>query len=773
MKPARNAPVSAPPAASPPPRFVLDGVVILVVALAVRVAYLFQIRPAPFFTVLVGDARGYDAWAQRIAGGDWIGQDVFYQAPLYPYFLGTIYALIGRDLLAVRLIQAGVGAAACVLLALAARRLFSSRKAGLAAGLGLALYAPAIFFDGLIQKSVLDVFFVCLALWLTSELVDAPERPRLWLFLGLAMGGLSLTRENALVLVAVVLLWALVGNGRARALAGAKAARRSGGRQPASRRALGAAAFLLGLALILLPVAARNYAVGGGFFLTPSQFGPNLFIGNNPNADGTYASLRFGRGAPEYERQDATELAEHAAGRRLSPAEVSSYWTDRALDFITMRPGDWLALMGRKVVLLWNATEMLDTESQETYAEWSPLLRALGWVGHFGVLVPLALLGVWATWGERRRLWVFHAMLLAYAASVLLFYVFARYRFPMVPLLMLFAAAGMLAAAAFAARAMRGDRVALAESSAGTATVAGSSWLRWQPGRREALALAAALVVAVAFTNWPVLSKPLMQAVTENNLGTALQAEGRYEDAIAHYRRALTFSPDYVPAYNNMGTAFRVQGQIDRAVETYERAIALRPDYPDAHYNLANVLLDRNQPEKAAEHFRLALRVIPGSAHVHNNLGIALASEGRIDEAILQFREAVKADPDSPAAHRNLADALATRRQMPEAVATMRRAAELAPGDGAMHYDYGSVLLEAGRAAEAEAAFRRSLEVRPDSAEAHNNLGIALGSQGRLDEAIGHFERALKLQPAFADAQRNLALAREAAREPAALPGNR
>jgi hypothetical protein len=34
----------------------------------------------------------------------------------------------------------------------------------------LALYAPAIFFDGLLQKSVLDVFFVCLALWLIAEL---------------------------------------------------------------------------------------------------------------------------------------------------------------------------------------------------------------------------------------------------------------------------------------------------------------------------------------------------------------------------------------------------------------------------------------------------------------------------------------------------------------------------------------------------------------------------------------------------------------------------
>src|SRR5207247_9730456 len=114
--------------------------------------------------------------------------------------------------------------------------------------------------------------------------------------------------------------------------------------------------------------------------------GPNFYIGTNARADGTYMSLRFGRGAPEYERQDATEPAEHALGRRLTPAEVSSYWTNRALDFIMSQPVAWLRLMVRKFALLWNATEMLDTESQYSYAEWSALVRVGGCSGHLGVL---------------------------------------------------------------------------------------------------------------------------------------------------------------------------------------------------------------------------------------------------------------------------------------------------------------------------------------------------------------------------------------------------
>ena len=229
----------------------------------------------------------------------------------------------------------------------------------------LALYAPAIFFDGLMQKSVLDVFFICAVAvaaqphWSTQR---ARRRRDLWLLLGSAMGALSLTRENALVFVAVI-----VGVGAA------AGARPDADAQSLARRDAGSVGRVRRSAWrsCCCRWPSRNYAVGGGFYLTTSQFGPNFFIGNNPRSDGTYMSLRFGRGAPEYERQDATELAEHALGRPLTPAEVSSYWTDRALDFITDAAGRLAAADGPQVLLLVERTEMLDTESQESYAEWS------------------------------------------------------------------------------------------------------------------------------------------------------------------------------------------------------------------------------------------------------------------------------------------------------------------------------------------------------------------------------------------------------------------
>ena len=752
-------------------RFAPAAAVIFAIAFAVRLVHVWQIRSAPFFSVLMGDSRGYDEWARRIAGGEWIGRDVFYQAPLYPYFLGVLYAIAGHHLLLVRLVQAVLGSLACLFLALAATRFFSPR-AGLVAGLMLALYAPAIFFDGLIQKSTLDVFFVCLALWLMSRTFNAEhaehaeQRPSLrvqrvlrssswaWLALGLSIGALSLTRENAIVFTAVIALWAVLPKN-------AKAAKRP----KLAWRPL--ALFLLGVAIIVMPVAIRNSSVGGGFYVTTSQFGPNLFIGNNPRSDGSYQSLRYGRGAPEYERQDATELAERATGRTLTPAEVSSYWTERAHDILAGRPGEWLRLMGRKVALLVNRTEMLDTESQESHAEWSLPLRLTSIVGHFGILVPLAVAGLIVSWPHRRRLGVgvLYAMLFAYAASVVLFYVFARYRYPLVPFLILFASAGVVSLAeAVTARIKTGRSAALQGCPAAVGRPEG---LRYQsPPRALGPATIAAVAIAAVFANWPIVSADMNRAVSEHNLGAALQGDGRYDEAIVHYRRAVAFRSDYAPAYNNLASSLRSKGQLREAIATYEQALRLQPEYPEAHYNLANALLADGRRDEAVAHFQRALESMPASADVHNNLGIALMEKGRVADAVSEFRQAIAIEPNSAKAHRNLGDALATMGTRAEGIDHLRRAAALEPNDASLRYDLGSALLEAGALDEAIAELRTALKLAPDSVEAHNNLGIALGSQGKLTEAIGEFQEALKIKPDYADAQRNLDMALAARRRP-------
>jgi tetratricopeptide (TPR) repeat protein/4-amino-4-deoxy-L-arabinose transferase-like glycosyltransferase len=692
--------------------FIGPATVIFSTALALRVLHIVQIRHSPFFSVLAGDGHTYDEWAQRLATGDWIGHDVFYQAPLYPYLVGVFYALWGRDLLALRFCQALLGAVGCVYLGVAGRN-FVSKRVGAIAGLILATYAPAIFFDGLIQKSVLDVLFVCITLWVISVLTMNKLALRYWFYLGLAMGGLILTRENTWALVGVVLWWALYENGPGLF---------------APRRLSRAAVFLSALSLILIPVAARNTFAGGEFVVTTAQFGPNLYIGNSEHANGTYTPLRVGRGDPEYERRDATDLAERALGRQLSPREISGFWADRALSFITSQPIAWLNLTMRKVLLLWNVTEVIDTESQDTYAEWSVILRALGSITHFGTLVPLAILGMVVCWSQR-PLRILYALMLAYALSIVVFYIVARYRLPLVPFLALFASAGL-----------GGLRAAV----------------RWWSVQKK-LYVGVVLSIVTGVVNKPVLESRLMNATSENNIGSALQSAGHLREALEYFQRAVAHAPAFAQPYNNIGTILRVTGKPQEAIASYEMAIHLDPRLYQAHVNWGNVLLDLEQYGDAIEHLRIGLQSEPDDVRIMNSLAGALAGSGDTAAAIEVLRRAAEVDPSSAETHRNLGSALVeSGGEINEGIAHLRRATTLRPNDPLSHRRLGRALLTSGRSDEALIHLRIASALDPKSAAAQVDLGVALGSTGRFDEAIEAFRQALALQPDAQDIRQNL-----------------
>jgi tetratricopeptide (TPR) repeat protein len=625
--------------------FLWPAIGIFGLALALRALHLWQIRGAIFFGLKMGDARSFDAWARQIAAGDWLGDAVFYQAPLYPYFLGAVYALLGDDPFVVRACQAILGAASCVLLALAARRLFS-KSAGVAAGLILALYAPAIFAEGLIQKSALGLFLLCALLWLLSQVMDRP-RGHLWLWLGLATGLLALTRENALSFAPVILVWLFLQR-----------------RDPGRRRLAFAFLFCLGIGIALFPVAARNRIVGGGFHLTTYNFGINFYIGNHRNATGLYVPLRPGRGNVDDEREDATEIAELAFGRTLTAAEVSRYWTRQARDDIASAPGSWLQLMARKFALTWNAAEIDDTEGQQSHAEWSVPLRWSGRLIHFGVLAPVAFFGAWVTWRDRRRLWLLYLLVGGYAATVAMFYVFARYRLPLVPFLALFASAGLTWAPRF--------------------------W-RTQSTPRIAAALAAMLVAAVA-CNWPMSGLENQTWLRFYNWGTALQSEGRQEEALPYLHRSVELNPDNPYARNNLAVALESQGRLTEAIRHLRHAVRVDGRFADGHKNLGSALAEIGRREESLRHLREAARLAPRSPEALNNAAWYLATDAESnpaehEEAIgMAERAAALTAGENPTVLDTLAAAYAAGGRFDDAVASAERALAAARGEGDVEF---------------------------------------------------------------------------------------
>jgi tetratricopeptide (TPR) repeat protein len=698
---------------------------IALVALVVRLVYLAEVGGSPLLSVPMGDSRQYDQWAQQLAGGQWIGTEVFYQTPLYPYALAVVFRIAGHNLDLVRVIQAILGAASCALLGLAGRRFFNDRV-GVVAALLLAVYPPAIFFDGLIQKSSLDVFLITLVLVSIAQFQD--RRHWKWLIaLGVTTAALALNRENARIVYPVVGAWLLF---QFRDV-------------PVRRRAGWAAVFFCATFVVLLPVGVRNYWVGGEFLLSTSQLGPNFYIGNNARASGSYESLVPGRGDAAHERADATALASKAVGRPLSPGEVSNYWLRQSFAYIRAQPVQWLALMGKKVLLTLNAAEVPDTESIEAYADCSRILGALLWLD-FGVVLPIAALGGWIHRRESRRLLILYGMAAGLALAVAAFYVVARYRHPLVPILLLFTAAGLgalfdlrpaVSPKPVGGRPARGKTRKPPDSRLPLST---RSWSReWVPG------LAAAGVLALVAH----LPMKVTHDQTYINLGALLVQTGRAADAVPVLLKAVAVDPSYAAPHFNLGLAYRGTGEQQAAIDELTTAVRLRPDYAEAHSALGVLLRNLGRPADALQHLRKAAQLLPQSVEAHSNLGLALMETGEPNKAIIEHRRAIALAPDAPSPHNNLAVALQQAGDTQQAVAEYRKALLLKPDDPEAHSNLAFALASVRDYDGAFRHFGEAIRLEPGSYGIRINFGNALCEAGRTAEGIGQYQEAGRLSP--------------------------
>jgi tetratricopeptide (TPR) repeat protein len=647
-------------------------VAVFFLALLIRAFYLWELDSTPLLGVLLGDGRQYHSWATQIAGGEWLGHEVYYQAPLYPYFMAVVLVLLGPEPWGVRVVQIVLGSLASPLLSMAGRRFFD-RRIGLAAGTLLAVYPPAIFFDGLIQKTSLGLFLMCLLLLILGQILWRPRGA--WFALaGVVLGALALTRENALAFAPVLVLWVLLHPER----------------PPWDTRLRRAVLLVAGLLAVLVPVGLRNRAVGGEFLITTSQLGPNFYIGNNLRADGRYTPLREAREDARVERTDARELAETALGRSLTPAEVSDYWLRRSFDEIASDPARWLGLLLRKGLLVWNAREVVDTESIEAYQDHSRLLSGLSRLLHFGILLPLAALGVFVTRHRWRHLWILYAVTLTIAASVVVFYVLARYRFPVVPVVILFAAAGLLGLL---------GRLAAREWG---------SLLRVLP-----IPLAVGVVV-----NWPLTAATSPRATTYYNLGVALLERGEEDEARRMLERTLELLPDLRLARRSLadihfGEADRraQRGERAQAIAGYRRGLELDPGRAQAHANLGSLLIQAGDLEGAARHLQRALTLDPRQARAHNLLGNLFAERGQLEDAVRHYEQAVGLDSGLADAHYKLGLLLAQAHDLPGARRHLEDAVRLLPDFPGAHRQLGEVLERQGLPGEAAESYRRAREL--------------------------------------------------------------
>ncbi len=547
---------------------------VLAFVLALRLAHLSTELKSPLSFQPGPDEDYYQRFGAAVAAGQGADTPEFmFMDPGYGYLLGAAFKVVGVNAAAIYLLQALLDTATAFGI-IAAGRLLGRPRAGLLGALLYGLTSTAIMFCASLLKETCVASFVIW--WVVGALaLLRSERPLAWLGFG-AFCGIGIALRSTLLLLGLAAL-ALPAFRR---WAGGTGAEGAGAAMPGLRWYRNSALVAAGMAVALAPWSLRNHHAGG-FSPLPHNGGivlHQIYNAQNPQSAIWIPSFVNYSHPSEIWRGYAAE-AQRIAGRSLSPAEVDRYWKEQALDFMWRHPGTVLEDVMRKSLLFLAATEVPNNRSSMEERLFSPVLKALpvsmAW------LLAMGLAGsVWFAFQDRRWLLVAAPIAIAWL-TMAVFWAEDRFRFHAAPALALMSgvwldgmigglvrrgwqapAAGLLAAAIAAASLYLGTRFPPPP-------------VRWDHivwGYIKMGKAAEARALAERVSRDQPDNAPIAEA-----LGYLAAAEGRYEDAVREYRRAVDLRPRSYLARYNLAKAYLALGLRAQAAEEAKAAAGLDP----------------------------------------------------------------------------------------------------------------------------------------------------------------------------------------------------
>jgi len=554
--------------------------VIMVVALAIRIIWLSQITASEIGNELSIDSKFYRNLADGILKGKSLPPGALTFNPLYPLFLVVVFQLLGKGLLATRIVQSFLGLMTIALIYLAGRRLVEGPRKGKLSGkivsfvaIAMAvLYTQFALYEGMLLGTTLEVLLLIASLTLglamdqdlhgQKMLSLGSKRVPPWLsggILGAMCGAGALGRPNLfLPLIACIPIWIIARNLRKRQWLAP---------------ALG---FAFGAALFLMPPVIHNARNTGKFVPVTAHGGINFYIGNRPGTYGVYQPPNDMRGEMRGLLEDALSKAEQETGRTMTDAEASDYYMQKALKSIKQDPLDWLLLLGRKLVLFWNKIEVHDMPEVLYFQDTLPLFRFP--FLQYSVIAPLGLAGLIVLLRSRRNRSIVCLFLGAAHISILLFYINSRYRLPIVPVVILLAAYFI----AWTAREISRKRI-----------------------KSAALMLAVAAVTFFLISNRTIVKAN--RGSVHTFLGTYYMNSGNEAKAAEAFAEAYRLDPNRDTSMINYARVLMMQNQFQQAATVYARAYSLNPRYPHLAVEFAFTLQKLGRHKETR---KLALEVI-------------------------------------------------------------------------------------------------------------------------------------------------------------------
>ncbi|MFQ5606901.1 MAG: tetratricopeptide repeat protein [Candidatus Zixiibacteriota bacterium] len=696
-------------------------------AFLVRLVYIIEksINDPAFAYPMVDELWNW-RWANEILNQSFWGEDAWFRAPLYPYFLALMVKFTSfltstgeaplAQLFAIRTLQAALAAwTATLLYRLGVETV--SHRVGAFAGLGYALYGALVFYETML---LIPVLFISLLVGATLQFVRWADTRRFkpLLYAGLLYGLAAIARPNILLVMPLLALFVFF-----------HLREKDYARRNLVYCLKHVAVLTAAVCLPVFTVTMRNIIVTGEATLISTQGGVNFYLGNNSEADGLTMVL------PEIVLDESVSwsqftvvterIAERESGRELTASEQSDFWGARAVRFIADNPGAFLALSARKIVYLTLGFENSDNGDIYFNRTYSGLMSALLWEWPlrfpWGIVFPLALIGMVAGWAQRQRTLPLYLIFLGYLPSIVLFLVTARHRTPLIPFVLIFAGIGVFYLL---------DKIRKLY------------YARFFGGSVSALAL-----IIILNQNYFEIGFFDEGQVIQHQ-GITFERRQEWNLAEDSYRRALEFDPQSHVTWNALGFVLMRQNKIEEAAACFEKSTELEPNQIEALLNYGQMLARLASYEGALKRFSRAAEIKPNDFRPIINIGDIHLRQRQYDSAEVYYRRAKEIAPEEKEVYFKFGELYARQKKYDEADNTFRRGAFFGAPSAIAYLNWGNVRFETGATRDALAKYQQALRVNPRLKQAWYSAGMChFKLSSPADSVRAYLNVALKLDP--------------------------
>jgi predicted O-linked N-acetylglucosamine transferase (SPINDLY family) len=241
-------------------------------------------------------------------------------------------------------------------------------------------------------------------------------------------------------------------------------------------------------------------------------------------------------------------------------------------------------------------------------------------------------------------------------------------------------------------------------------------------------------------------------------LAVVSASQGKYEESITYYKRALELNKKDPSVLNNLGSSLNALGKNSEALLAFKGSLKIDPAIPEFWYNVGNTLCDLERYEEAVIYYERSLEINPEYYQALNNFGLALFKLNRHSESLTYFDRAYLLNEYFLDCLINKGEALKELKRYEESLACNQRVLTMNPEYVEAWSNQGLVLNELKRYDEAMAHYDKALSLKPDYHEAWSNKGVTLSELKRYDEAMAHYDKALSLKPDYHEAWSNQGL---------------